>query len=248
MHRHFVTPDQLNAAVLSLTRAQAHHLRDVLRVRQDETVELCDGAGGTVSCRVAQLGRHDLTLEHLAPPMRLPPPACRLTLCACVCKRLDWTIEKAVELGATRIVPALSERAVIRLNDEREREAKRARWQRVALDAARQCGAAWLPEIVAPLPLPQALARHLAGCRPLLTAALVTGARPLRDLLASWCASAPPPAEAALAVGPEGDFTAAELEALKAAGSEFVSLGPHVLRAETAALYGLTLLNAAWLA
>jgi 16S rRNA (uracil1498-N3)-methyltransferase len=247
MHRHFVTPAQLNAAVLTLTHAEAHHLRNVLRVRLDETVELCDGAGGTVLCRIAQLGRQGLTLEQLAPPMRRPPPACRLTLCACVCKRLDWTIEKAVELGAARIVPALSARAVIRLDDAQDREAKRARWERVALDAARQCAATRLPEIVAPLPLPQALERHLAGCRPLLVAALVTAARPLRAVLASWRA-APLPTEAALAIGPEGDFTAAELETLRAAGGVFVSLGRHVLRAETAALYGLSLLNAEWLA
>lgn len=247
MHRHFVTSDQLNAAVLTLKRAEAHHLLAVLRVRQGETVELRDGEGGVVLCRVAEVGRHELTLERQSAPTRLPPPACRLTLCACVCKRLDWTIEKAVELGVARIVPALSERSVMRVDDAREREAKRARWQRVALDAARQCGAARLPEIVAPLPLSEAIARHLVGRRPLLVAALVAGAPPLRDWLVSRRA-APVPDEAALAIGPEGDFSDAELEALRAAGGAFVSLGRHVLRAETAALYGLALLNAEWLA
>ncbi|MDD5707604.1 MAG: RsmE family RNA methyltransferase [Kiritimatiellae bacterium] len=244
MHRHFVTPAQLNEPVLTLPRDEARHLLDVLRVRVGEAVELCDGAGRRVSCRVSAMARHGLTLEHVAAPSSLPPLPCRLTLCACVCKRMDWTIEKAVELGAARIVPVLSERCVIRLDGEADRLDKRARWERVALDAARQCGAAWLPRIETPLPFAEVVAL-LAGCRPLLVAALTPDARPLRTALTDW-RSRPAPAEAAWVTGPEGDFTPGELQELKAAGGELVSLGRQVLRAETAAIYGLCVLGAEW--
>ena len=103
----------------------------------------------------------------------------------------------------------------------------------MALDAARQCGAARLPEIVAPLPLSEAIARHLVGRRPLLVAALVAGAPPLRDWLVSRRA-APVPDEAVLAIGPEGGWIDAELGSFERAGFRTIDLGPRILRTETA--------------
>ncbi len=248
MHRCHVTTAQIEADGIELARDAARHLQTVLRARVGETVSLFDGAGRTRDARIAQADRRGLRFEPQTEVVSHPPPACRLTLAACVSKghRMDWTIEKAVELGAARIVPMISARTVVRLDDPDEAEGKAARWMRVAVEAARQCGALWLPVIDEPAGLPDAL-RHLADCRPILVAALAPQARLLRQVLTDLRAATPPPTAAAWLVGPEGDFTPAELESILAAGALPVSLGRRVLRAETAALYGLCALNAEWL-
>jgi 16S rRNA (uracil1498-N3)-methyltransferase len=248
MHRHHIETARLAAPSIELARAEARHLQTVLRVRAGEIVELFDGRGLTVRCRAAAADRHGLRLEPLAPPVRHPPTACRITLFACVCKgpRMDWTVEKAVELGAAAIVPVLAERSVVRL-DASDAAERVTRWQRVAAEAGRQCGAAWLPEIAAPCDLPAACGR-LAACAPVFVAALTPEARRLRAVLAERrAAAAGTPAAAGWFVGPEGDFTPDELRQVAAAGAIPVSLGGRVLRAETAALWGLCVLGAEWL-
>ncbi len=244
MHRHFCGPDRLQRPRVTLPRQEARHLITVLRLQEGDRVELFDGAGARAPFRIAQQQRHDVTLERLSPPLQTSPSPCRLTLCACVSKgkRMDWTIEKAVEIGVSRIIPAIGDRSVVRFADPAAIEERRERWLRVAIDAARQCGADWLPEIVAPLPLEEAIPRLK---KPLLVAALSSDARPLRDLLVPWQAPPPPPAATWL-VGPEGDFSPRELDLLRRAEGLFASLGRNILRTETAAVYGLAVLNAAW--
>lgn len=244
MHRHLVTTEELLADEFTLGRDAARHLQTVLRVKPGEHLTLFDGQGRTRLADVTSVVKHGLTLSALAPAHEHPRPACRITLFACVSKgsRMDWTVEKAVELGVSAIVPVLSGRTVVRLDAE-EGLVKAERWSRVAEEAARQCGAAWLPEIAAPVPFKASLP-GVTDTRPTFVAALTPTARPLREALAAH-ASAPP--RAGWFVGPEGDFTPAELDALLAAGALPVSLGPQVLRAETACLYGLCALNCAWL-
>jgi 16S rRNA (uracil1498-N3)-methyltransferase len=245
MHRHFVTPEQLRQSRLSLGRTDARHLQTVLRIQAGTEIELFDGVGRVVRCQITECNRNGLTLEHIAPPVDIPPLPCRIILCPCVSKnrRMDWTLEKAVELGAGRIIPILSARSIMQLDTPSEAAEKRERWRRIAAESARQCGAAWLPEIDLPRPFDQVLPL-LAAIKPLFVAALAPDARPLRQALASFST---PPREAAWVVGPEGDLTEAELQALRDVGGALVSLGSHVLRTETAAIYGLAVLGAAWL-
>jgi 16S rRNA (uracil1498-N3)-methyltransferase len=241
MHRCLTTTENLLSGGFTLEREAARHLLTVLRVKPGERVELFDGRGRTRTAAVVSADRHALTLAADAPAREHPRPACALTLFACVSKgaRMDWTVEKATELGAARIVPVISERTVARPADA-------SRWRRVAEEAARQSGAAWLPEIPDPLPFPAALplAQETA---PLFVAALTPTARPLRELLFSSHSSLTTHHSPGWFVGPEGDFTPAELDALLRAGAIPVSLGPQVLRAETACLYGLCALSCAWL-
>jgi 16S rRNA (uracil1498-N3)-methyltransferase len=155
---------------------------------------------------------------------------------------MDWTVEKAVETGASRIVPVLSARTVVRL-DAQEGLEKRMRWERVAREAARQCGAAWVPRIEVPLTC-DASAALVAEAAPVLVGAL----RPNTPLLREALAALPErPKQAGWFVGPEGDFTPDELDRLIAAGAIPVALGGLVLRAETAALYGLCVIGSRWL-
>ena len=297
MHRHHIETEKLLASTIALPRDEARHLQTVLRLRVNDEVELFDGRGTTVRTRIVGAERHGMTLTPLAAPVKHPPPACRLVLFACISKgkRMDWTIEKGVELGVSRIVPVISDRTIVRL-DEADAEGKTGRWMRVAIEAARQSGAAWLPTIDAPLPLAE-IGPLVRACAPVFVAALVPEAQPMRQALAEFrtrgnaskslslhndggsggpalpcprdgtreppelCASAPlrekapadihahnaPPATAGWFVGPEGDFTREELQLLVAHGAIPVSLGKQVLRAETAAIWGLCVLGAEWL-
>ncbi len=244
MHRCHIEHEPLLGDTVTLDRDASRHLRTVLRLREGDPLELFDGCGLTRPAVVASVAHHSLTLVPSAPPRSHPPPRCALSLFACISKgrRMEWTVEKAVELSVARIVPVLSARTIVRL-DAAERRAKAERWRRVALDAARQSSGAWLPEIALPVDFADAL-QLCESCAPVFTAALDASAVPLRDALAEFAA---PPAAAGWFTGPEGDFTPAELDCLKRAGSRFVSLGPTVLRAETAAVYGLCALGCAWL-
>lgn len=244
MHRCLITTDLLLADVCSLGRDEARHLQTVLRVKPGDRITLFDGHGRTRLAAVAATDRRGIELRPEGPPQTHPRADCSLVLFACISKgkRMDWTVEKAVELGVSRIVPVISDRTIVRL-DADESDAKADRWMRVAEEAARQCGAVWLPEIAQPITL-RACLPLLAEASPVFVAALTPAARPLRDALAAFPS---PPPQTGWFVGPEGDFTPAELDALLAAQAIPVSLGCNVLRAETACLYGLCALNCAWL-
>ena len=153
MHRQHVTTEDIARETLTLAGPAAHHLLHVLRLREGDEVGAFDGAGATRLYHVAARTPEALTLVAKQPLFRQGERPVRLTLFACVPKgeRMDWMLEKAVELGADRIVPVLSARTVVRL-EGRQAAAKRERWLRVAEAAARQCGAARVPEVLAPTP------------------------------------------------------------------------------------------------
>ena len=246
MHRHYIESNRLQAPSLTLVKEEARHLQTVLRLRLNDEVELFDGRGLTATARVAAAGKHALQLDLLAAPAQHAQPACQLVLFACVSKgkRMDWTIEKSVELGVSRIVPVLSDRTIVRL-DEEDAESKTDRWMRVAIEAARQSGTAWVPTIDTPVPLAQ-VGPLVQDCAPVFVAALVPEAKPMRQVLAG-VRNETAPTRAGWFVGPEGDFTPVELQLLLASGAIPVSLGRQVLRTETAAIWGLCVLGAEWL-
>jgi len=244
MHRCLVRPEQILNGSLSLNKEQSRHLRTVLRVQPGDSLELFDGAGRTCCASITQVEKNAIFISACGQPLLHPGPACAITLFACISKgkRMDWTVEKATEIGVARIVPVISERTIVRLS-QADGENRTERWRRVAEDAARQCGTAWIPEISAPLSFAQTLA-ILSESSPVFTAALTKEALPLRDAIRRY---PEPPPVAGWLVGPEGDFTAAELELLHRHPTHFVSLGANILRAETASLYGLCALSCAWL-
>jgi 16S rRNA (uracil1498-N3)-methyltransferase len=150
-----------------------------------------------------------------------------------------------VELGVARIVPVVSARTIVRIESE-DRDAKADRWMRIAEEATRQCGSAWCPEILLPCSLTESLSL-VKATTPTFVAALTPEAKPLRECLLPTANCPLPTAQAGWFVGPEGDFTPEELAQLLEAGAIPVSLGKSVLRTETACLYGLCVLNCAWL-
>ncbi len=240
MHRLLVETEQLAAERPVLSHEACNHLR-VLRPKEGEAIELFDGQGRWRICACRRVCGTSVDVEPVADVQTLARPAAVLTLFACVTKgsRWDWTIEKATELGVTRLVPVISERTIVRLAPG-DCAAKRARWQRIAEDAARQSDAKWLPEILSPVSFAESL--PLVRATTCFVGALTDPPPPVMGaaLAARRTSGA---ADWAVYVGPEGDFTPAELAALLEIATP-VSFGSTILRAETAAIYGVSVLKA----
>lgn len=237
MHRILVSTETLSDAAPQLSEQARRHLK-VVRPKEGELVELFDGRG---SWRVFSFSRGSLSAaSDICADQRRSRPG--LVLFACVTKgsRWDWTIEKSVELGVTRIVPVISDRTIVRV-PANERESKRDRWLRIAEDAARQSDAKWLPEVLAPVDFRTAV-QMAAECDCYVGA--LTKPEP-RDALSAIESARADRRDLPLAVfvGPEGDFTPEELASLLAIATP-VSFGATILRAETAAIYGVSVLKA----
>ena len=248
MHRLLVDAETLNEERAVLGKDAARHLK-VVRPRDGEEFELFDGVGSSriYRYRVARANgaeRSESGLWAAGSRDRRPVRSETVTLFACITKgsRWDWTVEKATELGVARIVPVLSGRTVVRI-PEKERAAKRERWRKIAEEAARQSSALWLPEIAEPVEFGRAL--ELAGETVCFAGALVEPRpAPLLAAVEAAFAGGRTPGNLSLFVGPEGDFTPEELAALLKVAVP-ASFGDLVLRAETAAIFGLTVLTAA---
>jgi 16S rRNA (uracil1498-N3)-methyltransferase len=173
-------------------------------------------------------------LEELAAAASLPVA---LLLGVFKFDRMEWAIEKAVELGCSRILPVLAERTEKHLAQAAGKRVER--WRRIALEAAKQSRRSDLPEIADPLRLPQALAE-----RPSAQRVLLSETEEDQSLLRILQAGSAAAGDLALAIGPEGGWTPAEIAAFEDAGWQSASLGPHILRVETAAIAALSIVLA----
>jgi 16S rRNA (uracil1498-N3)-methyltransferase len=236
MHRFFL-PDFQESA---LSAEEAHHAAHVLRMKVGDTLNVFDGRGHEAQCAIAEISKDTVRLKVLTQSATSALP-CRITLAQAIPKKsMDLIVQKATELGVASIVPLVSERTVVKLDEESKRM---DRWREIALDSCKQCGNNWLPEIQ-----PPQKARDFLDALPKsdlkLIASLQPDAKPLKTILSG--ASAPghlSTYSVLILIGPEGDFTPAELGLAKSAGCLPLSLGPLVLRAETAAIYALSVLN-----
>ncbi len=243
MHHFYLPPEQCRAAALTLTGGEAHHARRVLRVREGERVVVLDGAGQELRCAVAGQKRDAISLEVIE-RKAVPPLPCAITLLQAIPKGklFESIIQKATELGVARIVPILSERVVTHFHSH-SAEAKSEKWQQIAIEAIKQCGSAWLPKVEAPVTPQDFLARRETFELPLI-GCLENGSRHPRVWFEKFFAEhRHPPKSIGVWVGPEGDFSAAEYAAIQGAGARPITLGPLVLRVETAATYCLSVLN-----
>ena len=240
MHRLLVESTQLESDSPVLSKDALNHLR-VLRPKDGEKIELFDGRGCWRVCAYRSDRNAASPLSPVDLQLRRSPSPAPLTLFACVTKgsRWDWTVEKATELGVTRIVPVISDRTIVRIAAA-ERAAKRERWLRIAEDAARQSDAKWLPEIVSPVTFAESLA--IVRETVCYVGALTTPPPPSIGEVLRHSTASPRRSSFSLYVGPEGDFTPDELASLLAIATP-VSFGSTILRAETAAIYGVSVLK-----
>lgn len=225
-------PSQIGEDRAALTEGARHYLRDVLRLAPGDAVELFDGRGAAWEARV-EPGYQGLALgarREAAPG----GPAIHLLFALAKGEKCDLVVQKATELGAVRLAPFAAERSVVRLDAGKGAE-RAERWRRIAGEAARQCGRSDVPEVAPPASLAAALAAVPAGFR--LVVLHGEGGAPLGALGLEGA-----PGLAAV-VGPEGGLTPPELAACEAAGALRATLGPRTLRAETAAIAAVALLQ-----
>lgn len=213
----------------------ANHIARVLRLRQGEPLTLFDGRGGEYAARIEEFrkGAVIVSVDEQLPVARESPLPITLAQGVSRGERMDWVVQKATELGVTRIIPVLTERSVVRL-DAKQAERKRLHWQAIAVAACEQSGRDRIPGVDVPLTLAEFAGK--ADSRATRVLLSPTGSQRVADL---------PRAEGGIVVliGPEGGLSEAEQRAALAAGFVAVRLGPRVLRTETAAVAALTLLQ-----
>ncbi|HEY8411385.1 MAG TPA: 16S rRNA (uracil(1498)-N(3))-methyltransferase [Pyrinomonadaceae bacterium] len=230
--RFFAPPSAFNLSKKSvtLTTDEARHLREVLRLKPGDEVSVFDGEGKEFRARVVQARREsaELELQNELEPAR-PESPLRITLAVALLKgeKFDLVVQKATELGVTRVVPLVTRYADIKLRDEADANKRVARWHRIALEAAKQCGRAVVPEVCAPQPLGAILKN------PCLLFS-EKGGRGLTQIETD---------EITAIIGSEGGWSDEELDEARAAGVEIVTLGGRILRAETAAITAAALLQ-----
>ncbi|MBQ7515523.1 MAG: 16S rRNA (uracil(1498)-N(3))-methyltransferase [Schwartzia sp.] len=238
--RRFFLPGELRETV-TLTGADAHHLGFTLRARAGDRVVVVDTARQVAAMEVVAFTADSVTLRLMERLDADTEPPVALTLAMCLPKgdKMELIVQKAVELGAAAVQPLMSQNCVVRY-DEKKAADRRAKWQRVADEAAKQCGRTALTAVAPVRPLTEWLREAMAPG----TAGRVFMAyedeteQPLKDWLRRESTG---PVTAV--IGPEGGFAPAEVEQARALGVATLSLGPRILRAETAALAVLAVLQ-----
>jgi len=243
MHRFYIAPENWNADALILRELEAHHARDVRRLEPGERVVVFNGRGHEITAEITKVTREEIQLRKLH-QAQVPPLHCEITLAQAIPKRknMDLIVQKAVELGAAEIAPIISDRTIVHLQGK-EAVQKQAKWQQVAIEAAKQCGQNWLPTVQ----IPRKLSDFFDGVAPLqlrLIGSLQSDAVHLKTVLAEYEREHQSrPTSVLMCIGPEGDFTPAELNLARSRGCRPIPLGPIILRVETAAIYCLSVLS-----
>jgi len=247
MPRFYIPPANWNPDRLALEADEAHHCLDVLRMKSGERATVFDGQGHEAMVEIGATKKDRVELKTLQ-QAKTPALGSQVVLGQAVPKgkNMDLIIEKATELGAAEIVPLLSERTVVKVDADESKD-KRAKWQRVAIEACKQCGQNWLPEVAVPV-TPKAFFDARPKFDLMLIASLQPGAKHLKEIFREiagegFLAKTKRPKRTLVLVGPEGDFTPAEISLAIGAGCRPLTLGPIILRTETAAIYCLSVLS-----
>ncbi|MGZ0657040.1 RsmE family RNA methyltransferase [Coraliomargarita sp. W4R72] len=240
-YRSFLFPEaSIESNLLTLDARESHHLVRVFRAKVGETVEVLDGRGTRYLGRIAAADGKAVRVE-VDEVLKDAPPMPRVTLLQSVPKgkTMDLILRMATEIGASQVQPIFTDQGDVQIKGERL-VSKVEKWRLTMIESCKQCGLGYLPELASPASLADWLRDHSASEGTLrVVASLEDGSRPLREVLEA----AGTLQEVVVAVGPEGDFTAGEYEALREGGFLPVRLGRNVLRAETAAAYILSVVD-----
>jgi len=267
MHRFYIAPENWNPDSLVLGGSEAHHARDVLRLQSGGRVVVFNGRGHEITAEIVRVNREEIHLRKMH-EARVPPLPCWITLGQAIPKgkNMDLIVQKAVEIGAAEIAPLISERTIVHL-EAKEAAQKQAKWQQVAIEAAKQCGQNWLPIVQRPKTPRDFFLTVEAGVTPAqdsrmqpasasdgplqktgselrLIGSLQSDAVHLKMILSDYEREhRDRPTSVLTCIGPEGDFTPAELNLARSNGCRPITLGPIILRVETAAIYCLSVLS-----
>lgn len=227
-----------NDALVALPSAGAYHVVRVLRMREGAPLIVFDGSGTDHKAEIVKVEGDKVSVRLAGPTPGTPESPLRITLVQGVSRsdRMDWTLQKATELGVATLSPVLTARSVVRL-DEKQAEKKQAHWRGIVIGACEQCGRSKIPTVSTPI----ALRNYLSSVRKEGMRLVLSPAAP-----AALTGIASLPQKVELLIGPEGGLDDEELGAAQKAGFMPVRLGPRVLRTETAAVVALTVLQALW--
>ena len=209
-HRFYISPERWSLKPLGLDESEAHHCIDVLRLGVGSRVVVFNGRGSEITAEITTIEKGKRASERVD-FRETEPLRCAITLAQAIPKgkNMDLIIQKATELGVAKIVPLLSDRTVVQLEEDELRK-KREKWKQVMIEAAKQSGQDWLPEIAEPITPKQFFAEFDHYELPLV-ASLQSDARSLKKVLANFREQhGRRPSSALILVGPEGDFTPAE--------------------------------------
>lgn len=241
--RAFCSPIEREPSEIRLSPEESHHLVAVNRAAVGQTVVGFDGRGTEWICELTHDSKNGAVLR-VRFSQKIKPLAYEITLGQALPKgpSMDAIVRKATEIGVQRIIPLESERTQVHLDGDRQ-DKKIEKWQTAALEAAKQCGNAWLPE-VAPIENASTFLEKAQGYDLKLIASLQPGAKSLKTVLGAYrAAQGRAPQRVLWLIGPEGDFTPAEMSLSQSTGFSPITLGPLVLRCETAAVYALSILS-----
>ena len=234
MPRFFIDYTPAVGDAVAIEGGDARHIAGALRMTAGERLTLCDGKGTDCDCVITAVERERVTLQVEALSPTTAEPTLSVTLYMGLPKgdKMELIIQKAVELGVTAIVPVATSRCIVKL-DGKDAAKKQTRWQKIADEAAGQSGRGILPTVETPISWKQALARfeqeNVLLC-------YEGGGAPIGRLVT------PADTAVSLVVGPEGGFDPAEVQAVTAVGGRIATLGPRILRCETAPLAAIAVL------
>lgn len=242
MHRFYVPNIDTTERTIALDGQTARQLKTVLRAETGDRIRLFDGRGSEWEVEIDHVGKSEVSTALISAVQPVPEPTVKVTMLLGLARpeRIELAIQKCTELGAVRFVPVMSER--VQGGNTGSPSAKRLeRWQRIAIEAAEQCGRATVPVIEPPTSIMDAVEDQQMSERPLLCMweEQNESSRPLSAVLKSLKAQGLPGNEAmsiAALIGPPGGFSEVEAKSIHANGADLVTLGPRVLRSETAAI------------
>ena len=232
--QHFFAPSEnAESGVITITGPDVNHITNVLRLKPGDRITVADGRDRDSLCEIEEAGPAFVRCKVL--PEELAETECpvRIHLFQGLPKgdKMELIIQKAVELGAASVVPVEMKRSVVRL-EEKKKISKAERWQRIAESAAKQCGRRIIPTVEVPMSFAKALEAAKRMQTVLVPYENADDIAATRRLLAA----VPKGSDCAVFIGPEGGFDPAEIAALQAAGAKIITLGPRILRTETAGM------------
>ena len=245
MPRFYIRPEFWDPKNLILCESESHHCLNVLRLKEGDEVSAFNGQGQEVQTEIeiAKKGQVQLKESH---PIQSSKSKMQIALGQAIPKgkNMDLIIEKSTELGVSKIYPIISDRSIVRISSN-ELLKKQEKWQRVAIEACKQSGQNWLPEVKIPKKPEELFQFDQLEYDLLLIASLQKESKHFKEILSEYLGAHDQiePSSVLMLIGPEGDFTPSEINLSMNFGFAPMTLGPIVLRSETAALYSLSILS-----
>lgn len=239
MPKFFVDPANVQGSSIIITGDDVNHITKVLRLSENDIIMVCDGDGKDYKVAIRNLSKKEVVTEIMEEIPCLTEPPVKVVLFQGIPKasKMEYIIQKNTELGISEIVPVMTHRTVVKIEDKKAEMNKLDRWQKVALEAAKQCNRGRVPVISQPVRFDEAVER-LAGMNIKIMPYEKENGLGLKSLLQSNVK----PETIGILIGPEGGFEESEVENAHKKGVSTVTLGPRILRTETAGAAVLSIL------